>query len=80
MKVYLVYWCNNEEWEDYAESVVHVFSTKEKATAYIERQGYKPHVPISEFDRRYMKDYYDSEKDEDGGYDSMWIREMEVDK
>ena len=80
MKVYLVYWCNNEEWEDYFESVDAVFSTREKAEQSILARGYKQHVPTSEWERRNKVGWFDSEFDWYGHCDSMWVREMEVDE
>lgn len=78
MTVYLVYWCNNESWEDYYVSVDAVFATREGAERYILGNGYKPHVCVNEWEKRNMAGRYDSEPDEFGEYDSMWVREMEV--
>lgn len=78
MKVYLVYWCNNEPWEDYSESVDAVFSTRERAEQFILEQGYRPHVCESEWEKQHMAEHFDSEDDGFGGHYSMWVREMEV--
>lgn len=79
MKVYLVYWCNNEQWEDYYETVDGVFSTREKAVAHINGRGYKPHKCESEWEKRNMADHFDGPPDEFGDHGSMWVREKEVD-
>lgn len=78
MKVYLVYWCNNEAWEDYSEDVEAAFSTREGAEAFILAQGYKPHVCESEWEKRNLADRFDSSPDEWGEHCSMWVREMVV--
>lgn len=78
MKVYLVYWCNNERYEDYYESVKAVCSSYERAVKFIADKGYKPHVCESEWEKLHMVDRFDSEADEWGDYYSMWVREMEV--
>ena len=80
MKVYLVYWCNNEAWEDYCETVDAVFSTHDGAERFILSHNHKPHVCKSEWEKRNMAHYYDSEPDEWGERTSMWVREMEVDE
>ena len=80
MKVYLVYWCNNEQWEDYSDGVSAVFSTRERAENYIIGKGCKPHVCESAWEREHMADLYDLEPDEYGYYYSMWITEKEVDE
>lgn len=79
MKVYLAYWCNNEQWEDYDEIVEAVFSSIEKAVDYIVGKGYRPHECKGEWEKRNMADRYDSGPDEFGHRNSMWVREMEVD-
>ena len=79
MKVYLVYWCNNEPYEDYYESVDAVCMTYEGAERYILGNGYKPHVCKGEWEKRNMAHYFDSEPDEFGYHCSMWIKEREVD-
>ena len=79
MKVYLVYWCNGEMWEDYYEMVEAVFSSREKAVDYIVGKGYRSHECKSEWEKRNMADRYDSAPDEFGHRNSMWVREMEVD-
>lgn len=79
MKVYLVYWCNNEQWEDYCESVDAVFSTRERAEQFIIAKGYTPHVCDSEWEKKHMADRFDSIDDDGYGlHYSMWVREMEV--
>ena len=78
-KVYLVYWCNNERWEDYEECVDAVFSTRERAEQYIIDKGYTPHVCESEWEKKHMADRFDQRFDEYTVH-SMWVREMEVDK
>ena len=80
MKVYLVYWCNNESYEDYYEGIRAVFSTEEGAKSYITARGCKPHVCTSEWEKKHLVNRFDSEPDEFGEYSSMWVREMEVDK
>ena len=80
MKVYLVYWCNNDSYEDYRESVEAVFSSEEKAKAYIASCGYKPHECVGEWEKKHLVNRFDSERDEFGEYYSMWVREMEVDE
>lgn len=80
MKVYLVYWCNNEAWEDYSEAVEAAFSTRDGAEASILAQGYKPHVCESEWEKNNLADWFDSDPDEWEEYESMWVKEMEVDK
>lgn len=79
MKVYLVYWCNNEPYEDYYESVEAVFSTYKGAERYILDQGYHPHECKSEWEERNMAHYFDSEPDDYGRHHTMWIKDMEVD-
>lgn len=78
MKVYLVYYCNNEAYEDYYECVEAVFSTEEKAIEYITSCGYKPHVCVGEWEKQHLANRFDSMRDEYGEYYSMWVREMEV--
>lgn len=78
MRVYLVYWCNNEPYEDYHELVDSVFSTRDGAVGYIAAQGYRPHVCKGEWEKRNMAHYFDSEHDEYGEHNSMWVREMDV--
>lgn len=80
MNVYLVYWCNNETYEDYYESIEAVFSTEEGAKRYIAARGYKPHVCISEWEKKHLTNRYDSDPDEFGEYYSMWVREMAVEE
>ena len=41
MKVYLVYKDNGQEYEDYFDDVVKVFSDKEKAKSYIKKEKAK---------------------------------------
>lgn len=79
MKVYLVYWCNNEPWEDYNETVDAVFSTRERAEQFILDHGFKPHVCEGEWEKKHMKDRFDQRFDEWTIY-SMWVREMAVDE
>lgn len=79
MKVYLVYWCNNEPWEDYYETVDAVFSTRERAEKFITDKGYKPHECESEWEKRDMEHRFDTQYDEYETY-SMWVREKEVDE
>ena len=78
MKVYLVYWCNNEAYEDYYVTVDAVCATRELAERFILSKGYRPHVCVDEWEKRNWANRYDSKPDEFGGYSSMWIREMEV--
>lgn len=79
MKVYLVYWCNNEEYEDYYETIEAIFSTEDKAKKYITSHGFSPHVCVSEWEKKHQANWYDSKPDEFGEYHSMWVKEMEVD-
>lgn len=83
MKVYLTYWCNNEDYEDYNESVEGVFSTHEKAVAAIEAKGYRKGKPPKPFEYLDEEDWHKPWFLHDDGiprnYHSMWIREMEVD-
>lgn len=76
-KVYLVYWCNNESYEDYYEGVKAVCATHEGAEGYILSKGCKPRIREGWEPKRW-KPRYDSEPDEYGEYYSMWIEEMEV--
>jgi len=78
MKVYLVYWCNNEMYEDYYECVDAVYSTREGAERYIASKGYKPHECKGEWEKKNMAHIFDSEPDEFGECSSMWVREMAV--
>ena len=78
MKVFLAYWCNNEPYEDYHETVDGVFSTSEGAEAFIVGKGYRPHVCVDEWEKRNMAGRFDKRVDEYEMH-SMWIREMEVD-
>lgn len=77
MKVYLVYWCNNDTWEDYSESVEAAFSTRESAERYIASKGYRPHKYVSDWERENFPGLWDKRIDEWNEY-SMWVREMEV--
>lgn len=79
MKVYLVYWCNNDMYEDYYECVEAVFSTDTMAKEYIASHGCKPHVCVGAWEKKHLADRFDSEPDEFGEYYSMWVCEMEVD-
>lgn len=78
-KVYLVYWCNNEPWEDYNESVEAVFSTRERAEQYILAQGYTHHVRESEWEKKHIADRFSFRFDEYTIH-SMWVKEMAVDE
>lgn len=78
MKVYLVYWCNNEPWEDYNETVNAVFSSYGSAVKFIEKQGYKPRACKSKWEIERFGVRFDSEPDEWGDKYSMWVGEMEV--
>ena len=78
MKVYLAYWCNNEQWEDYHEAVHGVFSTREKAVGFIEGEGYRLRTDPNDFYVMRGVDRWDKRRDE-WESNSMWIREMEVD-
>ena len=78
MSVYLVYWCNNEDYEDYRESVEAAFATRDSAERFIESKGYRPHVCRDEWEKRHWTGRYDGAPDEFGYYSSMWVREMEV--
>lgn len=77
-KVYLVYWCNNETYEDYCEGVQAVFSTREGAESYIIDNGYAPHVCENDWERKHLSHTYDSTPTEWGEYHSMWVKEVEV--
>lgn len=79
MKVYLVYWCNNETYEDYYESVDKVFSTYGKAVEYIESQGYKLREKRGKWEIAHDIVRWDAIEDDGfGTVYSMWVREMEV--
>lgn len=78
MKVYLVYWCNNEPWEDYSEMVDGVFSTRENAISFIEGKGYRLRTDPNDICVKRGIDRWDWRCDEWETY-SMWVREMEVD-
>ena len=78
MNVYLVYWCNNEPYEDYNEAVTAVFATEEGAKRYIASCGYKPHECFTSWEKRHLTKRYDSKPDEFGEYYSMWVRGMMV--
>ena len=87
MKVYLTYWCNNEEYEDYNEMVKGAYSTRDGAVAAIEGEGYVKGAPGAPWDwldgERWHKPHYwhfPGRADELWGYRSMWVREMEVDE
>lgn len=75
--VYLVYWCNNEPYEDYGEDVEAVFSSYDKAVAYIEDKGYTPRVCESEWERKLFSERFDKKVNEWEIW-SMWVREMSV--
>lgn len=79
MKVYLVYWCNNEPYEDYYESVDKVFSTYDKAIEYIKSKGYKRCKKRSKWDVAHDIVRWDAVEDDGfGTVYSMWVREMVV--
>ena len=79
MKVYLVYWCNNEQYEDYYESVDKVFSTYGKAVEYIESQGYNLREKRDKWEIAHDIVRWDATEDDGfGTFYSMWVREMEV--
>ena len=79
MRVYLVYWCNNEQYEDYYESVDKVFSTYGKAVEYIESQGYKLREERGKWEITHDIVRWDAIEDDGFGmFYSMWVREMEV--
>lgn len=78
MKIYLVYRCNNEAYEDFEVYVEAAFSTEEKAKDYITSCGCKPHVCVNEWEKKYRANTFDSMKNEYGDYFSMWLREMDV--
>lgn len=77
MKVYLVYWCNNEPYEDYSESVDAVFSTYEGAVRHIEGCGYVLRTDPDDFCVKRGMKRWDKRIDEWDTF-SMWVREMEV--
>ena len=73
--VYLVYWCNNEPYEDYYETVDAVFADEDAAIAFIEGNGYTLDEPKPWRDG----DRWSKITDQDfGETNSMWIRPMEV--
>ena len=78
MKVYIVKWCNNEEWEDYSEGIEAVFKTHEAAESYIIGKGYKKHVGKNRAERILERTCYSEEPNEYGEYYSVWIEEWEV--
>lgn len=76
MKVYIVMEDNGESYEDYAEYIVSVHSTKEKATNAIKARGFKERT-----EQWGRKGSFDKEV-EDYGWPttiSAWIIEQEVD-
>lgn len=78
MKVYLVYWCNNEPYEDYCETVDAVFSTREKAEEHITaKKGYRPRKCVGEWEKAHLAGRFDKVIDQYETW-SMWVREMEV--
>ena len=77
MKVYLVYWCNNEPYEDYNEGVDAVFSTYKGAVNCIEGKGYKRRTDSNDFYAKKGIERWDKRIDEWDTF-SMWVREMEV--
>ena len=83
MKVYLVYWCNNEQYEDYTEIVEGVYSTREKAIAAIESQGYRKgpteFYPYASKEKWNKEDWYD-EDNQPWALHTMWVRGMVVDE
>ena len=82
MKVYLAYWCNNEDYEDYSEYVKGAYSTRESAIAAIEAFGYRKGKPPKPFDYLNKNEWHMPTFFKDGepwGCYSMWVREMEVD-
>ena len=78
MKVYLVYWCNNE---DYSEIVEGVYSTRKKAVAAIESQGYRKgptkFYPYASKEKWNKEEWFD-ENNQPWALHSMWVREMVV--
>lgn len=83
MKVYLVYWCNGEAYEDYSECVEAVFSTREKAVAYIESNGYRkgptkfyPHASKETWNKEEWIDDYGQPWE----LHSMWVSAKVVDE
>ena len=78
MKVYLTYWCNNEPYEDYYESVEGVFSAYWKAVKSIEDQGYRLRKNRSAWEKKNGIQRWDKVVDEYFEVYSMWIKEMEV--
>ena len=83
MKVYLAYWCNNEAYEDYSESVQGVYSTRKKAVDAIEKAGYVKGAKVEPFNGskdRWNKGAWYDEEGQPWEIHSMWVREMEVDE
>ena len=79
MKVYLVYWCNNDTWEDYSEDVEAVCSTYEGAVRHIESCGYELRTDPDDYCVKRGIERWDKRFDEWDTY-SMWVREMEVER
>lgn len=78
MKVFIVMQDNGESYEDYSESIVGVYSTKEKAIEAIKSKGFTERTAKCGY-----KDSFDKEIEDDWGYCltiSSWIIEEEVDK
>lgn len=71
--VYLVYWSNNEPYEDYKEHVSGVFASYDDAVAYIEDKGYVP--CFFEDNEDGLPDYFEMSAD-CGQSTSMWVRQM----
>ena len=81
MKVYLTYWCNNGDYEDYHERVCGAYSTRKKAVATIEAAGFAKGVPEGFGWASKSKWHMPTMFDDEGTpweLHSMWVREMEV--
>lgn len=74
MRVYIVKQDNGEQWEDYADFIMGVYTSEEKALDAIKRAGF------SGKHRFGSRDYW-TRTVETGGYDmteSAWVEEYEV--
>ena len=82
MNVYLVYWCNNEAYEDYSEHVEGVYSTLGRAVAHIESRGFRKgpteYYPKASKERWNKESWFD-DMGQPWELHSMWVSEMEVD-
>lgn len=79
--VYLVYWCNNETYEDYRYAVEGVFSSYKSAENYILNSGYHKN-PIEGHSWINTTSKWNKEADIYDGQvfevHSMWIKEMKL--